>query len=377
MKKLKSIIAVVFLVTIGFSLGGCNGDPAVKEIHIGVILPMTGELASYGEPMKVGIDLALEELNSRPDEDVPTYRLTLVDSQADQRAAVSGLQQLINVNEVKFVIGDVSSSTTLAMVPIAEQNQVFLLSPGASSPSLIGISRYFARNYPSSLEESIASAEFIFEDLGNKEVALIYVNNEYGLGLAGMFEKRFTELGGRLTMKEAYAFEQTDFRTLITKIRSTNPGLIYLAGNQREMGNFMRQFGEAGLSAQIVSNISFLEPDCLNIAGEAANGVIVPLPYYNPEDSSMSGAFAFGNQYRRKFGTNPSVAVAVGYDALKLMASGIETEGNSPVNVAAYIRNLKNYDGAMGSLNFTDGDVSVPVEFKIVRDGKPVNYQKK
>ena len=115
------------------------------------------------------------------------YQLTFIDSQADQRVAVSGLQRLINIQNIKYVIGDVSSSTTLAMVPIAEQNEIFLLSPGASSPKLIEISKYFARNYPSSIDESIASAEFIFSELKNNEAALIYVNNEYGLGLGEMF----------------------------------------------------------------------------------------------------------------------------------------------------------------------------------------------
>lgn len=373
MKSLKNIVSILFfLLPFSFWLTGC-GDLESDQINIGVIIPMTGELASYGEPMKIGIDMALEELNSR--EKAPTYRLTFIDSKADQTTAVSGLQQLINVNKVQFVIGDVSSSTTLAMVPVAEQNEVFLLSPGASSPRLIGISDYFARNYPSSVEESVASAEFVFNELGFEEAALIHVNNEYGLGLSEMFEKTYTDLGGTLIMKESYAFEQTDFRTLVSKIRSINPELIYLAGNQREMGNFMRQFDEAGLSATIVSNISFLEPDCLNIAGPAANGVIVPLPYYNPEDLEMRGAYEFGELYHEKHGNYPSIAVAVGYDALMLMAKGIEEKGQSPAEVAAYIRNLKNYDGAMGELNFTDGDVSIPVVFKVVENGEPVDYE--
>ncbi len=374
MKKLKCQL-VLFTLTIfaTLCLGGCDNLKSNKT-HLGVIIPLTGELSSYGEPMKVGMEIALEELNSRGDNKT-VYQLTFIDSQADQRVAVSGLQRLINIQNIKYVIGDVSSSTTLAMVPIAEQNEIFLLSPGASSPKLIEISKYFARNYPSSIDESIASAEFIFSELKNNEAALIYVNNEYGLGLGEMFEKRYTELGGTLVMKETYAFEQTDFRTLITKLRIVNPKVIYLAGNQREMGNFMRQFAEAGLSAQVVSNISFLEPDCLNLAGDAANGVIVPIPYYDPKDKSMRGAFEFGNLYRSRYDSNPSVAVALGYDALKLMAEGIENKGESTLNVASYIRNLKNYDGAMGVLNFTNGDVSIPVEFKIVINGSPVKYK--
>jgi branched-chain amino acid transport system substrate-binding protein len=372
---MKITVIKFFVLAFIISLIGCNNSNKEKVINVGVVIPLTGELGSYGEPMKVGMELAMEELNSRKSGGEQKFNLIFIDSKADQTTAVSGIQKLINIDKVKYVIGDVSSSTTLAMIPIVEQNNIFLFSPGASSPKLIGISKNFARNYPSSVEESIASADFIYNKLSIKESALIYVNNEYGLGLSEMFEKRFKELGGNIMMKEGYAFEQSDFRTLIAKIKSANPPVIYLAGNQKEMGVFMKQFGEYGLTSKIVSNISFLEPDCLNVAGANADGVIVPLPYYNPEDSTMNGAFKFGEIYKRKYGNSPSVAVAVGYDALMILSRAIETQGVDPMLVSTYIRNLKNYDGAMGTLNFTEGDVSIPVVFKKVEDGKPVDYK--
>lgn len=372
MKNLVLFITIIFFTSTFYS---CNKENSSDKINIGAILPLTGELASYGEPMKIGMEFALETLNARTDKNLSKYNLIFIDSKADQTTAVSGLQKLINIDKVKYVLGDVSSSTTLAMVPLAEQNNIFLFSPGASSPKLIGISKNFARNYPSSVEESIESAKFIFNKLNLKEAALIYVNNEYGLGLSDMFEKKFKELGGNILIKEAYAFEQSDFRTLIAKLKEYIPPIIYLAGNQKEMGNFMRQFGESGLKSKVVSNISFLEPDCLNIAGSYANGVIVPIPYYNAEDTTMKGSFKFGKEYFKKFGSYPSIAVAVGYDALMILSNAIEKVGIDPVAVSSYIRNLKNYEGAMGTLNFNNGDVSIPVVFKVVENGKPVDYK--
>uniref|UniRef100_B3ENC9 Extracellular ligand-binding receptor n=1 Tax=Chlorobium phaeobacteroides (strain BS1) TaxID=331678 RepID=B3ENC9_CHLPB len=372
MKNLKSIKASVvmlaMLITAGIFAAGCSPQQNKTEgITIGVLLPLTGELASYGEPMKKGAEIALEQISTENKGEEYKYNAVYIDSQADPKTAVSGMQKLVSLNGACYIIGDVSSSTTLAMVPIAEKNKVFLLSPGASSPKLRGISPFFARNYPSSVEESIDSAEFIKNVLKKDKVAVVYVTNEYGLGLVDMFQKKYTEIGGQVTMKEPYKFEESDFRTIIAKLRQEQPEVIYLAGNQKEMGKFMKQYAESEISATIVSNISFLEPDCINVAGKAADGVIVPVPYFNPEDPLMKGTHAFAESYKAKFGEYPSLAVAVGYDAMMLMNKAVTDGNNDPEKAAEVIRNLKKYDGAMGTLSFTDGDVSVPMVFKVVK----------
>ncbi|MCX6180204.1 MAG: ABC transporter substrate-binding protein [Chlorobiales bacterium] len=379
MKNLNSIKTTVVMLAMfllaGIFATGCSPQQKkTGDITVGVILPLTGELASYGEPMKKGIEVALEKINTDEAKNGTKINLVYIDSQADTKIAVSGLQKLISVNGARYVIGDVSSSTTLAMVPIAEQNKVFLLSPGAAAPKLKGISPFFARNYPSSTDESIASAEFIKNRLKKDKCAIVYVTNEYGLGLAEMFEKKFTELGGQISMKEPYKFEESDFRTIIAKLREAKPEVIYLAGNQKEMGKFMKQFGEAGITATIVSNISFLEPDCINIAGKAADGTIVPIINFKPEDPNTKSAHEFGVSYKAKYGEYPSFAVALGYDAMMLMANAMKEGGSDTIKGAAAIRNLKGFDGALGALSFTNGDVSVPVGFKIVKNGKAVEY---
>ncbi len=361
-------LALVFLAFL--FLSACNKLVKNESIKIGVILPLTGELASFGNPIKIGINLAYKEIDSTK------YELIFIDSKGENNTAVSGLQKLINIHRVKFVIGDVSSSTTLAMIAVAEKNKVFMLSPGASSPKLKNISEYFARNYPSSIEESISAANFINENFDRNSVAVIYANDEYGIGLASLFKKEFVRLGGEIIMYESYESNQSDFKTLLEKIRNIKPTVIYLAGNQKEMGKFMRQFSELGIKSQIVSNISFLEADCLNIAGEAANGAIVPVPYYNPQDSTYIGAYNFGKLFYEKFDKYPTVAEAVGYDALKLMIKSIEQGEGESSKAAEFLRNLKDYDGALGKLNFTDGEVSIPVVFKKVVNGTTIDYIK-
>jgi len=361
-------------------LASCGGNDAAttKEdapIKIGMVLPLTGELASYGEPMQVGMRMALDELDSLGKlGQGPRFTAEFIDSQADAKQGVAGAQKLIQVSGVRYILGDVSSSVTQALVPIAEQNKVFLLSPGASSPGLENISPFFARNYPSSVSESAAAATFAYEKLGAKQALIVYVNAEYGLGLEKKFQEVFTGLGGSITESIGYEFERTDFRNLIVKMRGVKADVLYLAGNQREMGNFIKQYKQAGLSIPVVSNISFLQPDCITLAGASAEGVMVPVADYDPTNPEQASAHAFAQAYKRKTGQEVSLPFAVGYDAVMLLAKGIREHGDDPTKVAAYIRDLKDYPGALGVLQFTHGEVEMPIAIRTIRNGEVVPY---
>ena len=366
--KLPLLLNLIFFIV----ASGCNVNTDTGNTKIGVILSMTGELASYSAPMKQGMDLAAQE--NGKDKSNP-IELKYADSKAEAKTAVGALMQMSSVDKINYFIGDISSTTTLAMIPVIESNKAFLLSPGASSPKLSGISQLFARNYPSSLDESLKSAEYGFNVLKKTKAIVVYVNSEFGIGLKDAFVKRFQQLHGTILSTETYDFGNVDFRTLIIKLKSAAPDLIYLAGNQKEMGNFMKQLKESGYNCSIISNISFLEPDCLNIAQSAAEGVMVPVAYYNPKDTTDKSSVDFSKLFKQKYHTDPTAANAVGYDAVTLIYAAIKKVGNDPQKVAAYIRNLKDYNGALGKFSFENGDINMKTVFKIIKDGKPVDIK--
>jgi ABC-type branched-subunit amino acid transport system substrate-binding protein len=155
-------------------------------------------------------------------------------------------------------------------------------------------------------------------------------------------------------------------------LKATKPEYNYLAGNQKEMGFFMKQFGEAKLNIPIISNTTFLEDDCLKAAGVFAECVIIPTPAYKANDSTSQIIFSFYNAFKAKYGKEPSLVDANGYDAVMLIVKGIKEKGNDPEKVAEYVRDLKNYNGAGGSLNFVNGDVSIKTEFKKIVNGKAI-----
>ncbi len=365
------IVKSITLFTLGMVLlNACNRTTDNDNVlKIGFINPMTGELAQYGEAVKRGVDLALEEVNkNKLLKNATTLEIILEDSKGETKTAINSLQKLINVDEVKYVIGDISSTVTLAMLPITEQNNIFLFSPGAASPKLTNAGKLFARNWPSNNEEANSAAEYTFNDLAFSEAIIVYVNNDWGLGLQENFKNKFTQLGGKIISNEIYEYESKDFKTLILKIKSLNAHCIYLAGNQVEMGNFMKQLRENKIYLTVIANTSFLVEQCLKLAGTAANGVIVPTPAYNSQDTSQV-IKNFYNAIKNKYNIEPSLAEANGYEAVMLTVEAINKVGNDPIKVAEYIRNLKNHTGAGGLVSFTNGDVSMRNEFKIIKNG--------
>lgn len=364
MKKKNFLIVASLLL---FLVYGCERKD--NTLRIGLINPDTGELATYGEKIRRGIEIAEEEIESK---NLLKGRKLLVlkeDTKGDSKESLTAVQKLININKVNYIIGEISGNATMAVLPYTESKGVFLFSPGAASPKLTDASELFARNWPSNSAEAIGAAEYSYNALGYRTAIIVYVNNEWGIGLQDNFERKFKSLGGDVVAKEIYPYENTEFRSIVSKVKNAKADMIYLAGNQREMGLFMKQLRETHSSIPVISNTSFLESDCLLLAGNAANGVIVPTPAYNPDSPTSDKVKSFAERYYKKYNSKPSLVDANGYDALMLIVEAINQVGDNPQAVAKYIRNLKKYDAAGGLENFENGDVLIENSFKIVKDG--------
>ena len=383
MKRCKKLLnwQKVLIVGLLFALllvVGCSKKrPEPQKIKIGAVLPLTGEIAEYGKRCKAGMDLALEELNSKGGVNEQDITIIYEDSHGNPKDGVNALQKLISIDGVRIVVGAVASSVTLAMEPISTRNKVILFSPASSSPKLTGISKYFFRDWPSDVLEATVLADFAHSELKIKNVAILYVNNDYGLGLKNELMKRFLELGGQVPVVESYEQGATDFRTQITKIKAKDPNAIYLAGYHREMAVATKQIRELGIDVQILGDADYGVQELLEIAGAASEGAIYSTPEYEPSSGSTSMK-RFTKAFRAKHGTEPSIFEANGYDAIKILSQAIADVGMDTDKISDYISSLKNYQGASGDISFgVNGEVSKPVTIKIVKNGKFTIYNKK
>jgi len=361
-----SIIIIAIIILLAVTLPKKEN----KEIEIGVIASLTGSIAPYGERLVEGAELAVEETNKKDGISSKYLKLIIEDSKSTPGGAVSAMKKLANVNKVSVVIGVIGSSLAMAIAPIAEKNKVVLMSTGASTPDYTNAGDYCFRNRPSAEQEVKKMAEVAFKTLGFEEIAILYVNNDYGRSYKDIFFNHFKRMGGQIPYSESFAQGSTDIRTQLTKVKNVSPGAIYLIGQALENAYAVKQARELGINTQILGTIGVEAGNFLEIAGEAAEGIIYTAASYNPE-SRDPAVRHFEKLYRAKYNKSADLFAATAYDAIKMLAEIIKNVGYNADNIKDELYNVKNFYGASGLTTFDkNGDVIKPIAIKKIKNRK-------
>lgn len=360
--------AAMFLSLLVLSFLGCTQRQS--ELRIGVVLPLTGDGAAYGEKEKEGVMLAIEEHNASSSTKITVF---YEDSQGSPAPAASAAQKLI-AQGVAVIIGDAFSSPTLAMVPIADKSNTVLISPSASSPKLSGSSKFFFRVWPSDVSEASIMARIAVERMDLSTFAIFNGNNEYGIGLRDVFKAAVDSLGKTVLLTENYNEGDSDFRVQLVKIKASSPQAIYLGGYYREFAKILQQARELGITSQFLSCGTFHEPEVITLSGGAAEGVVFVQPYFNRE-SRDSITQNFVRAYESKFKSEAGVYAAHGYDAAEVIAAVIDMGNVTSEEIRAGLLTLTDFPGVTGATTFIEGgDVIKPARVMTVRQGKFIEY---
>jgi branched-chain amino acid transport system substrate-binding protein len=344
----------------------CNKKSTV--VKIGAVLPLTGEFAKYGDSAKKGIQLAIEEINESGGINKDSLVIVFEDDQANPTKAVSALQKLISFDKVPAVIGAMPSSGTLAMAPIAEKNKVVLLSPMSTAPKITDSGDYIFRNCTSDNFEGQIMGEYATNQMKLKDFALLYIKNDYGIGLKDVFKATVEKAGGKILAEEGFEQGENNFRTTLTKIKSLKPQAVYVIG-YNEMIQIFKQSSEIGLKTQYLSAIMLKDKALIDKIGKPAEGAVLTSWGYDP-NSPDNAAKSFKDAFRKKYNMEPDVFACQSYDAAKLIAKAMQEKGVLPDQIKSGLYNIKNYPGASGTTTFDkNGDVIKPIDIVKIEKG--------
>jgi len=368
MKRIFSLV-VILLIICGLIWVSCQKKVEEKVVKIGAVLVLTGPDAKAGQSAKQGIEMAVEEINASGGVKSRKIEVIYEDDGGEPQKSVSAVQKLINVDKVLAILGPMWSSCVLAVAPIVESKGVVILSPTASSPKITYAGDYIFRNTYSDAIEGAKTAEFASKELKYGKAGILFINNDYGVGLKDAFKRKFEELGGKIVIDEGYDPKTTDFRTILVKVKERSPEVIYIAGYS-EMGQLLRQMRETGIKIPVLSCIMFEISDIAKVAGKAAEGVIYAYPSYDPEKGNEI-TLKFAKKFKEKYGTLPDPEAAFSYDAVKILALAMEKGGFTSEDIKNALYKIKGYNGITGKTSFDEnGDVIKPVGFKRVHNGK-------
>ena len=367
------VIAIIIIGGIWYSTTKKSAEE--ETIKIGIIQTLTGNSAQYGQWALEGIKMATDEVNDAGGIDGKNLELVVEDDTGDNAKAVAAAEKLISIDGVKLIIGPTLSSTCMTVAPIAEKNRVLMFVTVAGTSDLKEAGDYIFRNRDSAEINGKTMAEFAYDELGLRKIALAYVNAPNGITYTKAFREHFLELGGTITNDETYEKDTTDFRTILAKISKKEPEAIYVSAWITETAFLVKQIKEQGLEFKFLTTLAAETPKLFEIAGDAAEGIYLTSPAFDPESEDPVIAEYLAN-YKELYGQDSNVFAGNSYDAVKILAQAIQELGYDADAIRDYLYTLEDYPGVSGTSSFDEyGEAKKPIMIKTVKDGEFVPYE--
>ncbi len=365
------ILLIVGIVTIS----GNKKSALAGPVKIGFITPLSGDAASLGEFIKSVSDLAIDEINNNGGIDGQPINLVYEDDKCAAAPALSAAQKLINVDGVKIIIGSTCSSGALAMLPVAEQNNVFVFSGTATSPDLTGRSPLFARTIPSDANQGKALAETAIARKWTK-IAVVQESSDYALGIFKAFENAFPVEAGTIR-KEEYPSSTTDFRSILTKLKSEEVDALFLDPQSPGTADrLIRNFADMKWEVPVMIN-DVVGGNAELVANNktALEGALVAEQF---TDLIGQKHLDLEQKYKDKYGKEMIYKAysQAQYDLIYILAEGLKKYGNDPEKIATWVRTIKDWDGVSGKITIgSNGDVVGGHVVRVIKDGKIVDIK--
>lgn len=353
--------------------GGDSGEAG--PIKIGFIAPLTGDAATYGEPAKNIVAMAVEEINAAGGVNGQMLEVIYEDGKCNGKDATSAMNKLVTVDQVKAVIGGFCSGESLAIAPIANQNSVLLFSPGSSSPDLTTEGgEFFFRNYPSDSSQAKVLADAAFNKMGWTKVAVLQEQTDYAEALQSTFVSEFEALGGEV-MVEKFATGNTDFRTALTKLRTFGPNALMFSVQTYDPADLaLKQMNQLGWSVSLIGSDVIPSSPIVTETPELVEGMLAAQFGVNSAGDKFQ---TFNEAYKAKHGVDVPYASygQTEYDAVYMLADALNEVGNDGTALKEWFSNASGWEGVSGVVEFDEnGDRTVGHKLEVIKGGLVMPY---
>lgn len=368
MSKIIGWILVLIIIVGGIVMFTGKSDRAqTGPIKIGFIGPLTGDASNIGQNAKAAVEIAVDEINANGGIGGQNVEVIYEDGKCTGATASSAANKLINVDKVSVILGGACSGETSAFTNLAEQSKTTVLSYCSSAPAITNAGDYIFRNYPSDNYQGVFAAEYLKNTLGKSKAAILFVKSDWGVGLQDVFSKKFTELGGTVAVSEGYEQTSRDLRSNISKIKASNPDVIYFLGYTEASIPGLKQLAEAGIQATIFGGDAWDDAKIYSDAGKASEGIMFTVGSSNPTDE-------FKAKMKAKVGSDEfAVCTPTAYDGMNILTQVIKKVGTDSTLIKNELYKTK-YTGGMSSSEISfdvNGDpLRANYVVKTVKDGK-------
>lgn len=327
MKKVLAVLLAVTMVVLCFAACGKGNDTTgEKTIKIGLSGPLTGDYAQYGNGVKNGAQLAIDEINEKGGVNGVKLELNAQDDEGDPEKAVNAYNTLKDWG-MQLSLGTVTSGACIAFQGVAKVDNVFVLTPSATAvPAIEGDNAF--RVCFSDPSQGVVSAEYIATNKLATKVAVIYQTNDYSNGIYNKFAAKAKDLGLEIVTAQSFTADNNkDFSAQIQAVKSSGADLLFLPIYYSEATLILKQAKDAGL------NVKFFGCDGLdgiltmeNFDTSLAEDVMLLTPF--AENATDEYTSNFVKNYKAKYGADTlNQFAADAYDAIYIIKQAAEKAG--------------------------------------------------
>ena len=359
---------IIAIVIIGGIWYGMSREPAEVEkevIKIGAILPLTSNAADIGKSNKTAIEIAVKEINEKGGINGRKIQLIIEDSTGcNSKTAVTAMQKLVNVDKVVAVY-TICSNVVLSTHSIAEQAKVVHFGCG-TNPNIRELGDYMFRIVAADDFVGRVAAKYVKDKFSANKVAVLHCDNDWCVGLKDVFIEVFKNSGGQILAEEQIKTGATDARTELSKIKNTNPDLVYFPSYPQEAITVFRQAKEIGLDVPFFGGDAWLDQTIPDRAGDTAENKFFTTPPSN-----------YSKEFEEKLKGDMAICTPEVYDIVYILASMIEKVGVDSEAIKNELYNLRNYKGESGTIGLDEkGDlIGATFDIKTFKDGAIVDYE--
>ncbi len=368
-----------FAAALGLTLGlGAGTVRAEGTIKIAVPSPYTGSAAGYGENVKAGVVMKIDEINAAGGVNGKKLEAVYLDEQCEPREAATVSTSIANDPDIVGIVGHLCSSAHLAALPTYVREGVPAISPTATSVAISDKNKdekgkvWAFRNVYRDDFQGKFLADYVDKVLGLKKVAVFYENNDYGIGLKEAFVKEGKKLGLTIVGEEAYKKGDQDYTPQLTKLKAAAPQAMFIAGYYPEGALIADQAKKIGLSVPKFGADGFDNADYMKLGGAAVEDTYLTAPFL--AETAGADAKKFIEDFKAKYKRDVDWMSANAYDATGMLAAAIAKAGADRTKIRDYLAGMdspeKGYKGVTG-VNYFDasGDCQKPANVKMVKDG--------
>ena len=346
-------LALTFVAASGQAMAqaGPQAPPAPGfPVKVAILVPLSGPVQSYGEATRDGALLAIQEAQAAGWDIQTVY----ADTQCDSLVAADAANQVIFTDTVKYIVGAVCSSASIAISEIAEENHVVQISPVSTNPGVTvhedGTNKeyVFRACFLDPFQGRVMAA--VARDLGATTAAVMYdEGNAYVSGLAESFRSNFEDMAGSVPVYESYTGADHDFSVILGQVATADPDVLFLPDYYSRVNEIVEQADVLGVEVRFLGGDGWDSP---GLRFDLLEGAYFSTHFW-PGDPRQT-VVDFVETYSTTYGTQPSTLGALGYDAAGILLQSIAEAGVDDASVVKDAMAGIAYDGVTDKIAFDE-----------------------